>query len=381
MVISKYTNNRDNNFNIIRFIAAILVLYSHSYPLYGYKFIGPVEQFFGKSWGGLAVHVFFISSGFLIMGSFVNSKSIGNFIVSRLLRIYPALIVSVLFCVFILGFSTTTVKAELYIKDNSIWDFLLYNSLLVVGNIRYGLIGVFSNIPYPNAVNGSLWTLPHEVKMYFYLLVSASILSLFSKLVIKQERETLFKYFYFLVFVVVLGVFFSKEYFELNNLTINTITLLIMFLIGVNFYNFKNKIQLKLEYLALAIFTLLFFAVTNKIFFNYLYVFLIPYILFYCVYVPKGKIRNFNKIGDYSYGIYIYAFPIQQLVIYSFPKISFSLFIVISIVFTGILSMFSWHFIEKPALSMKKKIVATKSFTFLKFNNFIKAPSEYPKPL
>ena len=372
MVISKYTNNRDNNFNIIRFIAAILVLYSHSYPLYGYKFIGPVEQFFGKSWGGLAVHVFFISSGFLIMGSFVNSKSIGNFIVSRLLRIYPALIVSVLFCVFILGFSTTTVKAELYIKDNSIWDFLLYNSLLVVGNIRYGLIGVFSNIPYPNAVNGSLWTLPHEVKMYFYLLVSASILSLFSKLVIKQERETLFKYFYFLVLVVVLGVFFSKEYFELNNLTINTITLLIMFLIGVNFYNFKNKIQLKLEYLALAVFTLLFFAVTNKIFFNYLYVFLIPYILFYCVYVPKGKIRNFNKIGDYSYGIYIYAFPIQQLVIYSFPKISFSLFIVISIVFTGILSMFSWHFIEKPALSMKKKIVATKSFTFLKFNNFIK---------
>ena len=122
-----------------------------------------------------------------------------------------------------LGFSTTTVKAELYIKDNSIWDFLLYNSLLVVGNIRYGLIGVFSNIPYPNAVNGSLWTLPHEVKMYFYLLVSASILSLFSKLVIKQERETLFKYFYFLVLVVVLGVFFSKEYFELNNLTINTI--------------------------------------------------------------------------------------------------------------------------------------------------------------
>ena len=145
-----------------------------------------------------------------------------------------------------------------------------------------------------------------------------------------------------------------------------------MFLIGVNFYNFKNKIQLKLEYLALAVFTLLFFAVTNKIFFNYLYVFLIPYILFYCVYVPKGKIRNFNKIGDYSYGIYIYAFPIQQLVIYSFPKISFSLFIVISIVFTGILSMFSWHFIEKPALSMKKKIVATKSFTFLKFNNFTK---------
>lgn len=101
MEISKYSNNRDNNFNIIRFIAAILVLYSHSYPLYGHKFIGPVEQFFGKSWGGLAVHVFFISSGFLIMGSFVNSKSIGNFIVSRLLRIYPALIVSVLFCVFI----------------------------------------------------------------------------------------------------------------------------------------------------------------------------------------------------------------------------------------------------------------------------------------
>lgn len=187
MEISRFTNNTDNNFNLIRFLAAFLVLYSHSYPLFGFNFMGPVEQFFGKSWGSFAVHIFFITSGFLIMGSFKRNDNTMSFILSRILRIYPGLIVSIFVCVFVFGIINTTVGYKIYLKDQSIWDFLYYNSLLVVGDIRYGLIGVFKNSPYPNAVNGSLWTLPHEVKMYLYLFFSAKTITFLSKKQIKKN--------------------------------------------------------------------------------------------------------------------------------------------------------------------------------------------------
>lgn len=129
-----------------------------------------------------------------------------------------------------------------------------------------------------------------------------------------------------------------------------------MFLIGVNIYNYQDKIYLKKEYLFFSILILIYFAITNKLFLNYVYLFLVPYILFYFAYIPKGIIRNFNKIGDYSYGIYIYAFPIQQIVIYNYPTISFPMFVAISIITTLLFSVLSWHFVEKPVLNFKKKV-------------------------
>jgi len=360
MFISEFSNGRDNNFNLIRFIAAILVLYSHSYPLYGLKVMGPIEQFFGKSWGSLAVHTFFISSGFLIMGSFKKRVSSFGFIISRLLRIYPALIVAILFCVYIVGFFSTNIDSSIYLKDGSLWDFIKYNSLLVVGPIRYGLIGVFKENPYPNAVNGSLWTLPYEVKMYFYLYVSAISLAYLEK-IIKKE---LTKVFYLISLLVILCVYFSKEYFGLTGLSINTLMLFIMFLAGVNIFNFKEKIKLDIKYVFLSICILMFYAITKNTIFQYAYIFLTPYLLFYTVYIPKGIIRQFNSIGDYSYGIYIYAFPIQQFVMWFFPDVTFSVFIIMSVFFTLLQAFLSWHLIEKRALKLKSKILNGKKFIF-----------------
>jgi peptidoglycan/LPS O-acetylase OafA/YrhL len=78
-----------------------------------------------------------------------------------------------------------------------------------------------------------------------------------------------------------------------------------------------------------------------------------PYIVFYVVYLPKGKILNFNKLGDCSYGLYIYAFPIQQLIIHYYTGASILEVTVYSSIFTLILALISWHFVEKKALSYK----------------------------
>ena len=83
------------------------------------------------------------------------------------------------------------------------------------------------------------------------------------------------------------------------------------------------------------------------------YILTLPYIVLYLAYLPKGKIRCFNNVGDYSYGIYIYAFPIQQMSAKLIPGISVFQMVLISGAFTLLFAFASWHLIEKKALKFK----------------------------
>jgi peptidoglycan/LPS O-acetylase OafA/YrhL len=87
------------------------------------------------------------------------------------------------------------------------------------------------------------------------------------------------------------------------------------------------------------------------------YSILLPYLVFYIAYIPGGRIRNFNKAGDYSYGIYIYAFPVQQSIAELIPNISVFGMVCLSFIITFILAYFSWHFVEKKFLKMKRTSV------------------------
>ena len=124
-VISKYTNSRDNNFNFIRFFAALLVLYSHSFPLSGVNETEPFVKYTGISGGTIAVDVFFISSGFLIANSFFERNNIIAFIWARVLRIYPALVVATIFCVFVVGLYFTKDWWSLYLYNSKTHRYLL----------------------------------------------------------------------------------------------------------------------------------------------------------------------------------------------------------------------------------------------------------------
>lgn len=78
-----------------------------------------------------------------------------------------------------------------------------------------------------------------------------------------------------------------------------------------------------------------------------LYCLVLPILLLLLAYVPQGNIRRFNQSGDYSYGIYIYAFPVQQLIVTAIPGVSVPVMIGLSFVITLLLAMLSWHLIEK----------------------------------
>ena len=115
-----------------------------------------------------------------------------------------------------------------------------------------------------------------------------------------------------------------------------------------------NKVVLSSRIVLLMVFVLLIAAQNEKVFFVF-YTLLIPYLVLYLAFVPGGKIRAFNGVGDYSYGIYIYAFPIQQSFVAVMPNISPINLFVISFGVTFVLAVASWHLVEKKILDSRRK--------------------------
>ncbi|MCU7938289.1 MAG: acyltransferase [gamma proteobacterium symbiont of Bathyaustriella thionipta] len=349
-VLSKYTDNRDNNFNLIRFIAATIVLYFHSFPLaLGPGFPEPVGRLIGMPLGGIAVDIFFVTSGFLIASSFFSRKNIIAFICARVLRIYPALIMAVIFCVFFVGLFFTTNAAVDYFSDPQTVKFFKRNVTLFWG-VKYDLPGVFSDNPFKNAVNGSLWTLPYEVKMYSYLAIIGSVLFYIQR----RFSKNILKITFLSIAILAVSINIINHFEVITSVKFSH--LFSMFFVGAAFYLYRDNIYLSSR-LFLLIFMTLVVSIINKDLFFIVYSILLPYMIFYIAYVPSGNIRTFNKAGDYSYGIYIYAFPVQQSIAAILPGISVFSMVLLSFGITFALAFLSWHLIEKKFLKMKGSYV------------------------
>jgi peptidoglycan/LPS O-acetylase OafA/YrhL len=171
MRLSALSHGRDNNFNLIRILAAFAVLITHGFALsIGTGNAEPLRKSLGVTLGTIAVDVFFITSGFLITSSLMNRKHIIYFCWARFLRIFPALWLMLIITVCGIGSMLTTVHLHEYIFNNITYRYVAYCSTLFKG-VVFNLPGLFHGNPYGNAVNGSLWTLPYEVKMYSYFVM------------------------------------------------------------------------------------------------------------------------------------------------------------------------------------------------------------------
>jgi peptidoglycan/LPS O-acetylase OafA/YrhL len=350
-LLSTYTTNRDNNFNLIRFIAASLVLYSHSFALVlGRGNIDPLKGLIGMTWGHIAVDIFFVTSGFLIAGSYFARNNLFVFFWSRALRIFPALIVAMLACVFLFGLWFTTLSPWEYITDQKTREFLLKNMTLIFG-VEYFLPGVFESNPWDKTVNGSLWTLPYELKMYVLLAFVLAAIGF-----IKKTSNYLdFKYYLLILGAgsVFINFFIHFEWLTVSRFVEDFTRLFSMFFIGAAFYVWRDSIRMS-SGLFIGMSLIMLASTMNKDMFYLFYCLFLPYMVFYLAYVPSGDIRKFNRTGDYSYGIYIYAYPVQQSVAAMMPDVSVGTMVVLSFVVTLIFSILSWHLVEKKFLRMKK---------------------------
>lgn len=353
MNLSSYLHGRDNNFNLIRIIAAIAVLITHSFALtYGSADVEPLRETLGFTLGTIAVDVFFITSGFLVTASLLRSQSTIEFIWARFLRVYPGLVIMLIITALIISPFLTSVTYIEYFTSTQLWIYLL-KGFTVVKGFSYDLPGVFANNPYKNAVNGSLWTLKYEVYMYVILVFIWFTLKFSS-----TNRNVIFSKIITALFLISAFYIFFHIYLALpNNLQLRKeipfLSLFYMFFGGATFYIYREKIFLTKD-IVLSCCLVMILSISNKAFFLVVYMLTIPFILFYLAFVPKGFIRYFNKVGDYSYGVYIYAFFIQQAIINFFRDIPVENMIFYSLTISMVFAVFSWHVIESKALRLRK---------------------------
>lgn len=335
--------NKENNYDILRFIAACLVIISHAYPLSGH--MGEFFVLFTKgqqSLGDVAVAIFFVISGFLISQSYDRSNNIIHFIAARILRIYPALIVSILFGALLIGPLVTTLGMREYFSSRETYSYL---KAMLLFPMQWNLPGVFEYGSDRNtSINGSLWTIPFEVLCYAVVAI-IGILKLN-----KRRNFILFLFclsFYTLIYLrpYIMGT--PKVYWP------SFIDLFPFFAAGMIMYYYREKIMISSWYASISFFLLLLSSQFGG--FKFVLLFSGTYLIMYFVYHPKIKLHGFSKFGDFSYGLYIYAFPVQQTVTYFFnSKLSPWLNLAISLPITLALAFLSWHIIEKHAMKLKK---------------------------
>lgn len=341
--ISDYSTGRDNNLNLIRMIAASSVLIGHAWPLS--LGVSANEPQIPGWLASTAVLIFFCISGFLVTRSIDRTSSFSNWIAARFMRLYPGLLVVLLLTVLVLGPAVSQLATQDYLFQIDTLTYTLRNLTLL--KLQYGLPGVFDNNPYPSAINGSLWTLVYEVACYGGVFVFGVFLRL------KFRMPPI------LFFVGYLALYVGIKILNLYDLAphhaLGFVKLSFVFVVGMAFYVWRNAIPLHI--FPGVIILLISYLLSNTIISREMWLVTLTYWAFLASYLPSGRIRNYNKLGDYSYGIYIYAFPVQQTLVFAIGPLTPSENIMLAAPITLILAVFSWHLVEQPALA-KRTIVA-----------------------
>lgn len=167
-VIADRSGGHDNHFNLLRMLAAAGVMVSHAFPLVlGPGTPEPLAGLPGLNLGTVCVFIFFAISGFYITRSYDRSGTARGFLVARVLRLWPALVVMLTLT---LGLAAVLTTAALPEFAFSAAGYFARNVTMVTE--QYGIAGVFADLPYPEAINGSLWSLYYEVCCYAIVLVA-----------------------------------------------------------------------------------------------------------------------------------------------------------------------------------------------------------------
>lgn len=332
--------SRANNLNAVRLVLAGMVMFSHSFVLsYGSEYGDPLSRLTGgqESFGSIAVDLFFVISGLLITASWLRSKSMNDFLLRRVLRIYPGFVVALAFSALL----TWILCPEFWqhIGNGLGWTeaFLADATTLSIKSMQWP--GTFARNPFPGASNGSLWSIQPEFECYL-LVAGIGLLFLFKRrMLILITTGALCARFAF-------GILHTGDPGHQSN------RLYLYFLMGMLTWLFRDKIKFSLLS-ALGCIVVLLVSTRFTPVFSLLFVIAGSYATLSIGLSKPWRLTRWTEKTDISYGVYLYAFPVQQVVA-MYPGMRTAIVnLLISVPVTVILALLSWHFVEHRFLKMK----------------------------
>lgn len=323
---------RANNSELIRLLLAILVVYSHAFAFsVGYQFTPHVFFASQLTYGGLAVDLFIFLSGILVSASFYNSRNLSDFYLKRILRIFPELII---FCVMSLAFGFVLSEQKIdYWQSLNTYQYLLTISLFLTQFNIHDVAGF----------NGQIWTLKYE--FLFYILLPFLLLI---------GRSGILWLFIVLLLLSCLHYMYTPNG-ELHGIVLTQLyRLLLYFACGVFYFHFLKPYNLSV---ALISFGVIIFCALIRANSDVIFALCGTYFIYYITFGSQLTLHVlFNKIGDLSYGLYLYHYPIGMIMnkykLFSFSPI---MFFIINTFVGLILAWISYHIVGVPCLNLKNK--------------------------
>ena len=346
-ISTENSNLKKNNFNLLRLLFAYFVIITHSYSLAG---IAENDFVFQLTNGQvklsyLGVRGFFIISGYLIFKSLIRSNNILDYFLKRILRLFPALIIALIVTILFVPF---IYQSNIPLVNNSeYWLYLPHNLSLFW--LQHNITGVFNNNPGSRHINGSLWTISYE----FFLYIVLSFIYIFKKqlyllkiILISSFGITSISFVFFIDNISKIGIL---------NIGGGDFAYLCAFFVAGSILAIFNLNKKNNNFLLISGTILLIISIYFNQFNSFQFISL-PLIV-----IPIGLKCNeyswniLHKLGDISYGLYIYSFPIQQSLVYYF-NLNYLSLMVLTVIIATIFGYISWHAIEKRALLYKKYI-------------------------
>jgi peptidoglycan/LPS O-acetylase OafA/YrhL len=344
--------SRHNNFDILRLSAAIMVVSSHSFAAINEyqpsSFLDP----FGNAWSYLGVLIFFSISGYLIAQSWVRDPSPGRYFAKRGSRIFPALLVATAFTSLVLGVFTTNVNLLEYFGSPNTWLYPIVKTLLFIpGNVDPP--GIFHDTP-TGLVNPSLWTLPVEFACYVAIMVALLARAPAWRLTATGLGAVMGGA------LSVQPIWSSTPLAPLTDHAVfnYAIVLATAFFTGAFLSLCVARWGWRFSPIVAALFAVVLVLASHIPSGSVLLPLFAPYIVLTLALgvpaVPLGRLRGW----DLSYAVYLYGFPIQQVIVQVTHTTSALLVFGLAVAILIPLAALSWRFVERPSLELVKRTLA-----------------------
>lgn len=330
--------SRRDNFLLLRLIAAAMVIYGHASAIASH---GPrdliAQMRLGYFAGSIAVDMFFVISGFLVTASYAQRPQPLRFVRARAFRIVPAYAACIVLSAFVFGAIYTTLPLRDYLAHPETTSYVLNNIRFQFGaNLQWNLPGVFADNPKLTAVNGSLWTLPAEVRMYLWVF-AIGILGLLSR------RWTANLALLALAVVAITAPSWLPGFEVVGWLRLGG-----MFALGAACYVNREYIPAS-GWLALGL-LLLAVALHSSPLFHFVFALGLACFVFWFAY--RLPWHGYNRFGDYSYGTYLWGFPLQQVIAHHAPGLDTVTHTLIVVPIAIAFGFASWTVIEAPMIAI-----------------------------